>query len=293
MTASEPSQRWRAYDAGELDRQYDARASVASFDAEYARYVAASAAVLADPRRIADRVYDETSGEKLDVYRAGEGAPLFVWIHGGYWRASSKQDNAFAAAGLIGRGISVAVLDYTLAPAVTLDEIVRQVRAAVAWLHRNGAAFGCDVSRIHVGGSSAGGHLTGMLLAGGWHAGFGVPEDVVGTALALSGLHDVEPLIGTKVNGWMNLDAAAARRNSPIRLIPARSGARLIASVGGLETDEFRRQTADYAATWNAAGHAGAVVAMPRHNHFDIALSLSEPEGALCRRLVETIAPPS
>lgn len=285
----DPSQSWRAFSPDELDRQYDARASVPSFEAEYARYVSASAPMLADPRRRAGLVYDAASGEALDLYFAGEGRPLFLWIHGGYWRALSKEDNAFAAAGLLARNVSVAVLDYSLAPKVTLDEIVRQIRSAVAWLHRNGGSLGVDARRIHVGGSSAGGQLTGMLLAEGWQGPLGLPADVIGVALALSGLFDVEPLIGTKVNGWMNLDEEAARRNSPLRLLPAKSPARLLASVGGRETGEFRRQTADYAA---AFGRIGTVqtLAMPDHNHFDIALSLREPEGVLCRAILSSIS---
>lgn len=284
----EPSQAWRAYDAAELDRQYDARASVASFDAEYEKYVAASAPMLTDPRRRAGFVYDPRSGEKLDLYSVSADAPLFLWVHGGYWRSSSREDNAFAAAGLLEHGLSVAIIDYTLAPGATLDEIVRQVRTALAWLHKNGAAAGVDARRIHIGGSSAGGHLAGMLLAGGWRAALGVPEDVVGVALALSGLYDVEPLMHTKVNGWMALDREAALRNSPHRLIPATSSSLLLSSVGGLETDEFRRQTKDYAAAFAAAGRVESI-AMPDHNHFDIALSLREPDGVLCRAVATAI----
>ena len=127
----------------DLDRGYNARASVASFDVEYAKYVAASARVKAECS-FTTHVYDQVSGEKLDLYPAEPGAPLFLWIHGGYWRASSKDDNAFVVPGLLNHGVSVAVLDYTLAPAVTLDEIVRQVRTAFAFLHSSATDLGYD-----------------------------------------------------------------------------------------------------------------------------------------------------
>lgn len=289
MPKTGSSQAWRAFAPDELERQYDARASVASFDAEYARYVAASTPMLSDPRRIADLVYDPASGEKLDIYIARPGAPLFLWVHGGYWRALSKQDNAFAARGPLAHGISVAILDYTLAPTARLDEIVRQTRAAVSWLHANAAHHGYDGHRIHVGGSSAGGHLVGMLLAGGWQADFAVPSDIIGVALPLSGLMDIEPLITTKVNTWMQLDQEAAARNSPIRLIPERSSATLIAATGDDETDEFKRQTVDYVAAFKAVGHDATQIFMPEHNHFNIAVELSEPEGKLCQALAKAI----
>ena len=202
----------------DLDRGYNARASVASFDVEYAKYVAASARVKAECS-FTTHVYDQVSGEKLDLYPAEHGAPLFLWIHGGYWRASSKDDNAFVVPGLLNHGVSVAVLDYTLAPAVTLDEIVRQVRTAFAFLHSSATDLRYDSRRIHIGGSSAGGHLTGMLLAGGWRQAFGVPEESIGIAMPLSGLFELDPLRSTHINQWMRLDEAAAKRNSPIQLI--------------------------------------------------------------------------
>ncbi|HEV2508813.1 alpha/beta hydrolase [Bosea sp. (in: a-proteobacteria)] len=281
LTASEPV--YRGFDRATLDREYNARESVASFDAEYAKYASVSAQVQREHERIAGIVYDEGSGETLDFYPAEPGAPLFLWVHGGYWRASSKDDNAFVVPGPKAHGFAVAVMNYTLAPQASLDEIVRQTRAAVAFLHARRAQYG--LGSLAVGGSSAGGHLVGMLLAGGWQADFGLPDDAIRVGLALSGLHDIEPLRSTHVDAWLCLDDAAIARNSPIRHIPRNSTTTLLASVGGLETSEFRRQTADYAAAWIAAGHRSEVIAMPRHNHFDIALDLASSDGVLAPAL--------
>ena len=281
-------QPWDRLDDAELDRQYNARASVPSYDAEHAKYVAASDRVRAEFPRLTLR-YDSDSGQTLDFYPAAAAdAPLFVWIHGGYWRAGSSADNAFAVRGPLAQGFAVAVIDYALAPAAGIDEIIRQVRAAIAALHRDRDRLGIAPGPFAVGGSSAGGHLVGMLLADGWQAPLGLPADIVGTGLALSGLHWIAPLKRTQINGWMGFDDGQIARNSPALQIPARTAAHLIAAAGGRETDEFRRQTADYAAAWQAAGHAATVVPMPHHNHFDIALTLSEPDGALVRTLVAT-----
>ncbi|WP_246725606.1 alpha/beta hydrolase [Beijerinckia sp. L45] len=281
---------YRGFDQETLDREYNARASVADFGYEYGRYVSSSAEAVRGLERISDVVFDPASGETLDLYPAGPDAPLFLWIHGGYWRALSKDDNAFAARGLVPHGVAVAVMNYSLAPAVTLDEIVRQVRAAVAWLHQNAAAHGIDGQRVHVGGSSAGGQLVGMLLADAWTQDFDLPADVIASGLALSGLFDLEPLVATHINAWMTLDQAAARRNSPQLLIPEQSRALLLAAVGGLESAEFKRQTADYAAAWTQVGHAGETIPMPGFHHFDIALSLDQPDGALVRAVLGAVA---
>lgn len=271
-----------------LDREYNARAMTAAFDRE-SIYPARSAAAAARVERIADRVYDDRSGSKLDLYPAGKGSPLFVWIHGGYWRASSKDENIFVVPGLVEAGISVASIDYTLAPAVTLDEIVRQVRTAIAWLARHAPDHGIETRRLHVGGHSAGGHLTGMLLAGGWHDAFGVAPDLIATAMPISGLFDLHPLRGTFVQEFLPLDAAAASRNSPIEHLPETSSATLVAAVGGDESSEFRRQTADYVAAWTARGFPGREVPMPGFHHFDIILELERPGNPLFDALHDAI----
>lgn len=276
---------YRAYDRAELDRQYNARESVADFDAEMRRYREVSEQTKREHAHHT-LVYDDASGETLDFFPGAPGAPVFLWIHGGYWRALSKDDNAFVVPGLAAHGFAVAVVNYTLAPAVSLDEIVRQVRSAVAYLHRERAALGLPAGPLAAGGSSAGGHLTGMLLAGDWQDIFDVPRDIVGVGLALSGLHDLEPIRHSYVNEVIGLDKAAAHRNSPIHCIPKASDAILLASVGGLETSEFHRQTADYVRAWTAAGHQAKTIDMPGTHHFDIALSLREPEGALARAVV-------
>ncbi|MDH6231642.1 arylformamidase [Mesorhizobium soli] len=281
---------YQGYDNAALDVQYNARASVASFDDEYARLVEVSKRVMKDFEHQAGIVYDPASGETLDFYPAGEGAPLFVWIHGGYWRGGNAADNAFSVPGLHSHGFSVAVIDYTLAPAVTLDEIVRQIRTAISFLHRNRGRLKIGADSFVVGGTSAGGHLTAMLLADGWQNTFGVPQDIVAIGLDLSGLHDLAPLLHTHINAWMNFDDAMVARNSPQFLIPQTSPAHLIASVGGLETKEFCRQTTAYAAAWRQAGHAATVVDMPDHNHFDLPLTLREPDGKLVRAIVEAYA---
>ncbi len=120
-----------------------------------------------------DLRYDEASGQGLDIVPApGPGLkPAFVFIHGGYWRMLSKNESVYMAPALNARGITLVAPDYSLAPATSLEEIVRQVRAAIVWLHRHGAEHGIDPERLFVGGHSAGGHLTGALVAGGWRAG--------------------------------------------------------------------------------------------------------------------------
>jgi arylformamidase len=275
-------------DATFLNREYDARATTRAFDKD-AIYRHRSLEALKRAERIANITYDGASGSKLDIYPGGQSAPLFVWIHGGYWRSSTKDDNAFVAPGLVAKGIAVANVDYTLAPHATLQEIVRQIRSSIAWLAANGAQYGIDARRIHVGGHSAGGHLVGMLLADNWQSSFNVAPDAIGTALSVSGLFDLAPLRRTFVNDALALDEAAAFENSPINLVPRNADARLLATVGGDESSEFQRQTNEYWTLWSKTGNRGKLVEMPGFHHFNIILELESPGNPLFDTLVASI----
>lgn len=278
----------RADDVSFLNREYDARARTQSFDRERV-YKERSQAAFDRTERIADLIYDTASGSKLDIYPSRSGAPLFVWFHGGYWRSSTKDANAFVAPGLVEAGVSVASVDYSLAPAVRIGEIVRQVRTSLAWLVQNADTYGYDAGRIHVGGHSAGGHLVGMLLAGKWQENFGLSRNVIRTGLAISGLFDLAPLRVTFVNEALRLSEAEIRDNSPINLIPETSDATLLATVGGAESSEFHRQTDDYLRAWQRAGHRGTQIDMPSFHHFDIILELERPGNALFDTLLASI----
>lgn len=271
-----------------LNREYNAFVQAPGFDKD-AIYRSRSARALARVERVADIVFDERSNSKLDIYPAGRNAPLFVWFHGGYWRSSSKDENAFVAPALVERGIAVASVDYTLAPRADIGEIVRQVYASVGWLHANGAGYGLDVRRIHVGGHSAGGHLTGMLCADGWQSSHGLPDDIIGTAMPISGIFDLEPMQYIFVNAELRLTPAQAEDYSPVRHVPQNSDVDLLISYGGNESSEFARQTKDYAAAWSAAGNAVESIDMPGFHHFDVILELENPESPLVQRLAERI----
>ncbi|MEY4737905.1 MAG: hypothetical protein RL302_2224, partial [Pseudomonadota bacterium] len=85
-----------------------------------------------------DVPYGPTLAETLDIFPADTpNAPVFVFLHGGYWRAFSSKDFSGVALGLQPLGITTVVVNYALCPSVTLDEITRQVRAATAWTLRN------------------------------------------------------------------------------------------------------------------------------------------------------------
>jgi arylformamidase len=158
-------------------------------------------------------------------------------------------------------------------------------------VHSNIARHGGDPARIHLGGSSAGGHLAAMLAAGGdWPAAFGLPPHPVAGATLLSGLFELEPVRLCHPNDWLSLDKAGAARNSPARLPPPRAGLPVVLSVAETETAEFKRQTRDQAAFYAAAGCRVTLVPAPSaSNHFNIVFQLCDRETPLCRAVLEAM----
>ncbi|MGB6104153.1 MAG: alpha/beta hydrolase [Pusillimonas sp.] len=273
------------YSLDEIDRQYNARASVPDclpFLQEYADTSSRAREQLGGELSVP---YGTHSDETLDIFPAAQtGAPVFVFIHGGYWRALSKDDASFMAPAFTAAGATVVAINYSLAPAVTLPAIVDQCRRALAWVYKNIHRFHGDASRIHVSGSSAGGHLAGMLLAGGWHDALGVPANVVHSASPISGLFDLRPLLHTHVNAWARLDTLSAQALSPVFHLPDQ-GCPLLLAWGEDETAEFKRQSQVYAQAWRARGYSAQTLEASGVNHFNILMDLRDPHSALSRSI--------
>lgn len=275
------------------EAQYNARAAVPDHPEIFARWASDSAAYRAEA---ADRArigiaYGPEEGETLDLFRADAGgdggAPLMIFIHGGYWQALDKSDFSFVAAPLVAAGISVAVVNYDLCPTVRVGDIVRQTRDACAWAWRHGAHYGIDRDRIHVSGHSAGGHLTAVMLATDWadvHP--DLPGDVIKSGLSISGVFDPEPLIGTSINDKLGLDVAEARGLNAIAMAP-HTGAPLIAAVGGLEPGEFHRQSDEIKRVWADFGTPVKRIDLEGCNHMTAVDQFSKPGGTL---LAEALA---
>jgi arylformamidase len=276
---------FRGYDRQALDREYDNRRKVAGSAEHLAWYPRQSAAARAAiPCRL-DVAYGPSPAETLDVFpAAGSGpAPIQVFVHGGYWRALDKADFSYVARAVRPDAAAV-VINYALIPSVDMDELVRQCRAAIAWVYRNAGSFGGDPGRIFVSGHSAGGHLVAMLMSTDWSRFAGLPPDVIKGGCAISGIYDLEPIRLCYLNDDLKLTPEQVRRNSPVNTVPARSGPLLLA-VGALEGPEYHRQTEDLAAAWRRRGLDCEMMDMTHHDHFSIVALLDDPASELARAI--------
>ena len=222
-----------------------------------------------------------------------KGAPVLIFIHGGYWRMLDKSAQTFMAPALARRGAMVVIPNYTLAPAVGLEDISLEIAQALAWVWQHAHRFGGDRDRIVVAGHSAGGHLTGMALsldgqalgramgrAMGRTMGLSLPRTLAARGVAISGLFDLAPLQHCE---WLMPDIRLTPE-SIARLSPAGwaapKGRRMLAVAGELESSEFHRQNALIRQAWGAKA-VPLVEKISGRNHFDILLDLMDDQSRL------------
>ncbi|MCZ8171333.1 MAG: hypothetical protein O9272_06295, partial [Brevundimonas sp.] len=98
--------------------------------------------------------------------------------------------------------------------------------------------------------------------------------------VAISGVFDLEPLLGTPVNAKLALGPASARAASPLHRVRPGAPPTLFA-VGALETQAFQGQTAAMAQAWADAGNVASQVTVPEADHFSILTALCGADGVL------------
>lgn len=257
------------YSLEELDLEYDMRRRCPHFAETFAALEVHNDRMITNFECSLDVEFGKKPGEKLDIWPGRGNSPILLFIHGGYWKAFDKNMFRFIAERFVEAGCCVVLNNYDLCPDVTMDEITRQNQEALAWIYRNARAIGGDSGRIHVTGHSAGGHLTGMLMATKWEK-FGLPYDVVNGAVPLSGLFDLEPLRVSYLNADLHMDEETSRRNSPIHHIPDWMPPTVVA-VGGGETDEFRRQSRIYTDACRRKGFPVSYLEVDDCDHVNVA----------------------
>jgi arylformamidase len=268
-------------DAAWLDVQYNNRARIPEHAQIFKRWADSSLFAREHQSRRLDLRYGEQAGETLDLFPTTQAdAPVLVFVHGGYWRSLDKQDVSFIAPAFTAAGALVVVPNYALCPAVSIEHIALQMTHALAWVWRNAALYGGNPNRIAVAGHSAGGHLAAMMLSCRWkEVGADLPAQLVGGALSISGLYDLEPLRHTTfLQPDLRLTPASVKRLSPA-FFPRPRGT--LFTVAGLnESEEFLRQNQLIRDQWGPTS-VPVCETVPGRNHLDVLHNLADPTGRL------------
>ena len=278
---------YRQYDRSGLDAEYDNVRKKPDFD--FSTYLQ-RLALLNDKARQdyrgclrRDVSYGDGADEVLDLFLPRPGGPLHVFFHGGYWRMLHKDDFSYVALGVLPHEVNLAVVNYSLIPAVSMGGLVDQCARAIRYLLENSEALGFDRRQVSISGHSAGGHLAAMMAATRFEQGSQVHGFT--HVCALSGIFDLEPIQRCFLNDTLDLSDEDVARFSPLRRKRIHMASMMVLT-GGEEGDEYRRQARTFVQSWSSQGRALELCFAPGHDHFSLRAALSEPDSEVTRAVL-------
>jgi arylformamidase len=261
-----------------LDDAYSNTKADPNWDATYARLRSESATLYEDFPSDRDLAYGRKPRQRFDYIPCGvENAPLFIFIHGGYWQKCTKEDFALCVRGPLMRGFDAVLAEYTLAPEATMTEIVAEIGMLLDALAASREAYGTTDRTVILGGHSAGGHLTAMHRN----------HPCVSYAFPISGLFELAPIAQTNLNEKLQLTFEEIDAYSPQRHIT--TGTPMTVAVGGAELPELIRQSREYAQACAAVDPRVGYLEIPGRTHFAVCDDLADPNGVQMTALMRAL----
>ncbi len=255
-----------------IDAEYDPEYRVGSRAPFLEWYIRQSAAARAHLDCVLDVPFGPTPAETADIFPSRfPGSPVFVFIHGGYWRALSSKEFSFVATGLVANGVTVVVTNYGLCPQLSIREITTQSHAAIQWLTGSASDYNGDPGNIFVAGHSAGAQQAAMLASS---------SNAIKGAIAVSGIFDLRPLLRSWLQPTLRLSEEMAAEQSPLLRVPVQ-GPPLLISAGGNESPALIAQSVDYCEAWRKAGLDAEFFEQPGLNHYEAIYGFADPASSL------------
>lgn len=231
-----------------------------------------AAAFRQNARGVHDVPYGAAPRERFDLFEPeGRSRGLMVFIHGGYWHATYKDDWSHYAAGALARGWTVAMPGYTLCPDIRISGITAQISAAIT------EAAGRVPGPIAIAGHSAGGHLAARMACEGV-----LPQAVakrVRSVMPISPLTDLAPLMQTDMNAVLGIDADEAQTESPVHCVPLEVPVHVW--VGADERPAFLDQ-----AMWLSQAWGAQLTEASGAHHFNVIDPLMDPDSFMLNWLL-------
>jgi arylformamidase len=277
---------YRGFRPEEMEYQYQPRESVPEFP-EISKVRAAQAKIVRETAKSwLNIAYGTSPREALDIYAADRpNGAVLVYIHGGYWRSGSKEDNCNFVPTFTKRGVTVVLVEYDLCPQVTVTDIVRQTRASIAWVAKNIIRYGGDPGKIYVSGHSAGGHLTAMALAHDWTK-EGLAQNLIKGAVATSGVFDLDVVMRISVQEQVHMTPQIAKLNSPF-LNPPKIKCPLVVAVGGAEPKGWQQMSEDFYNYCKQQTLPVEYLVVPGANHYTMSEHLLDDQSPLTQAMIK------
>lgn len=166
--------------------------------------------------------YGPDPAQYLNVFVPGPGShPTIVWLHGGGWIQGDDLPVPPPILAQVGRGYTVASVQYRMAPLHPFPAAVDDVQDALRFLAQAGPVLGVAPARIVVAGASAGGNLAAEVSTVWDRPGYHGGADVRPAAfLSISGPLDLSYFSAHSI--WSPVAAAYVPGEAP-RLLAAAS----------------------------------------------------------------------
>lgn len=228
-----------------------------------------------------DLAYGEHSRERYDLFEtSGDCRGTVIVIHGGYWMRTGREFWSFLAEGILENDWAVAIPSYPLAPEVRLSSITSSINQAVERI-----AFQ-TTGPLRLIGHSAGGHLVSRVMC----------KNILTTktlqriekAISVSGIHDLRPLLNTKMNDILGLTHTEAEEESSVFCLPEKTP--FTCWVGANERPEFLRQNRLLQEAWSACSEPNQKIDAyydKGHDHFSVVEQLTNRNSALAQHLTK------
>ena len=274
------------YTKEELDRNFDQRGWVPNALEVIARYASHSEATRARLRRVANVRYGPDDDQVLDIFPAAQSAGhVQIFVHGGAWKNFTKDDYSFPADSFVPAGIHCVIVNFSNLPKARLPQMVEQVRRALEWVYRNAPSFGGDPRRLYLSAQSSGAHLSALALETDWPV-RGIPADFINAATLVSGPYYLEPVVLSARSSYVKLEPSEVLELSP-GLHAERMSCPVLLGYAEHDTDEFQRQTREFASALKRAGRLQNLVRFDGVNHFELMECFGQPAHPLVHAILE------
>ncbi|XP_011864066.1 PREDICTED: kynurenine formamidase [Vollenhovia emeryi] len=242
--------------------------------------------------------YGPTERAKYDIYGTDlpEDAPIFVFIHGGYWQEFSKDLAGFSVPLFVKNKIKVITVGYDLCPNVRIGDIVAEIKSAVAQILKYAADSGSKY--VCIAGHSAGAHLAACLLHDDdWiddmkqQGYFALLKEII----LIAGIYCLEPLVDISFGEALKLTDEEIKAFSISTLKEAKgrriSGLKVTVIVGDCDSPAFVDESRKYAQKIIPIVDNVEYCLLQDIDHFDIVEKLLDSNHHLAKLILKCLQP--
>lgn len=217
-----------------------------------------------------DLAYGQHPDERLDIASPQVASDrIAIFFHGGWWRSGRKEGRAFLANEFLALGYHFVNIEYPLAPATRLPDIVSSAERALSFVYKRFSTRDSRPKSLMVTGNSAGGHLAACVCSNDALARASVPPQNISGLLSVSGIFDLSPIWKLEPNAWLKLDDADVAQCSPIQLsYPDALKVRLV--IGHDEPKGFAQQAESFSSRLQHQGIDVQTHIEPGNDHLQV-----------------------